>query len=91
MNEHDFEVVEEMKRSGGGFAKALAEAFHRADVYNFGRLRRAFPDFWSDYADAARRRRHKGTGGANDGAQQDGAAEGHDGASGAGGDSPSGG
>jgi hypothetical protein len=82
-------IVEEMARSGGGFAKALAEAFRRADAVNHGRLKRAFPEVWDHYADAARIRLHKGE--VDDGVESGGSSEGEGGTSGDGVDPPSGG
>lgn len=39
---------------GGGFASALAVAFRRADPGNRRRLREAFPDLISRYAEMAK-------------------------------------
>jgi 2-oxo-4-hydroxy-4-carboxy--5-ureidoimidazoline (OHCU) decarboxylase len=39
-----------MQRFGGGFVKALAEAFQRADTENRARIRTAFPEYWDKYA-----------------------------------------
>lgn len=50
MTEHETLVVEAMKRYGGGFVKALAMCFRRADLHNLKRLREAFPDYWTQYA-----------------------------------------
>jgi len=53
----ELEVVEAMRREGGGFVASLAEAFAHADPINFARLRLAFPDYWSEYERAAAVRR----------------------------------
>ncbi len=50
MNEKEFEVVEEMRKKGGSFVKALAECFHRADPANFKILKNAFrKKYWDKY------------------------------------------
>lgn len=46
----DYEVVAAMRRYGGSFARALADAFEHADPLHFQRLRSAFPDLWEEYA-----------------------------------------
>ena len=48
--EDDLKVVEAMIRFGGGFVKALGQAFEKADETNFNRLKEAFPEYWADYA-----------------------------------------
>ena len=42
-------VLTNMQKYGGGFVKALAGAFIRADRNNFNKLRNAFPDYWKEY------------------------------------------
>lgn len=49
MNEHEFKVVEQMEKKGGGFVQALAVCFHMADYINFNKLRLAFNDYWKEY------------------------------------------
>ena len=43
------ETVGAMRRYGGSFVKALADAFTAADAENFAKLRAAFPDYWEKY------------------------------------------
>lgn len=57
MNDQDIEVVEAMRRYGGGFVKALAEAVALADSVNLERIKNAFPEFWKGYRDLARQMR----------------------------------
>jgi hypothetical protein len=54
-NAEDWSTVEHMAHSGGGFVKALAEAFRHADAENWARLRTAFPSYWQTYNAMARR------------------------------------
>jgi len=42
-----------MRQYGGSFARALAEAWFKADVVNQQRLEQAFPDFFERYATVA--------------------------------------
>lgn len=42
-------TIDAMKRYGGSFVKALAEAFERADHMNFEKLKSAFPEYWQQY------------------------------------------
>jgi len=46
----DYQIVEAMRRYGGHFARALAEAAVRADPQNYATLKRAFPELWAEYA-----------------------------------------
>lgn len=45
-----------MRRYGGGFESALAEAWIRADHYNRETLARAFPDLLREYVQIAKER-----------------------------------
>lgn len=45
-----------MRRYGGGFESALAEAWIRADQYNRETLARAFPDLLREYVQIAKER-----------------------------------
>jgi hypothetical protein len=56
----EFEVVAAMTKYGGGFIKALAECFRRADHGNWRKLRATFSGYWAEYAEMARRDRHEG-------------------------------
>jgi hypothetical protein len=47
-------VLEAMERCGGSFVRALAAAYRAADPLNQERLRAAFPDYWTKYAEIAR-------------------------------------
>jgi len=50
MNEPtNWQIIAAMKKYGGGFAKALANAAACADETNLNRIKAAFPDFWLDY------------------------------------------
>jgi hypothetical protein len=55
MTEQEFEVVEAMETYGGNFVKALAECFHRADNFNFIKLQNAFPEYWKQYEEMAKK------------------------------------
>lgn len=49
MKDADLNTITAMSRFGGGFASSLANAFLKADAYNFRRLKEAFPDMWEEY------------------------------------------
>lgn len=51
MTEQEFEIIETMRKYGGGFVQALAECFMRADHINFAKLRLAFDNYWTQYKD----------------------------------------
>lgn len=53
----DWEIVRAMHTYGGHFAKALAAACHRADPPNLARIKTAFPELWTEYAQFARARK----------------------------------
>ena len=44
-----YEMINNMRRFGGSFVKALAEAFARADQFNFVKLCTAFPQLVDKY------------------------------------------
>lgn len=44
------EVLDAMERYGGGFVRALAEAWRKADSTNEEKLQRAFPEYWQQYS-----------------------------------------
>lgn len=54
MKDADLNTITAMSRFGGGFASALANAFLKADAYNFRRLKEAFPDMWEEYEKKAK-------------------------------------
>jgi hypothetical protein len=39
-----------MEKFGGSFVKALAECLHRADPFNYQKLKQAFPEYFLQYA-----------------------------------------
>jgi len=49
----DYEVINAMETYGGGFVKALAVAFRRADGTNFAKLRYTFDEYWKQYQQMA--------------------------------------
>lgn len=49
MTIQEYDVIEQMEQYGGSFVKALAKCFHRADLKNFAKLKRAFPEYWKQY------------------------------------------
>jgi len=49
MDDEERRVVAAMKKYGGSFVVALAEAFERADMQNFAKLRATFPEYWGQY------------------------------------------
>ena len=53
------EVIETMRKYGGGFASALAVAASHADDDNLVRLKRAFPDYWQVFESMAASKKSK--------------------------------
>lgn len=53
----DVEVIAAMIERGGSFVQALGRAAFRADAGNRERIKRAFPEIWSEYAQVANRLR----------------------------------
>lgn len=49
MNKDDYRVIENMEKYGGGFVKALAVCFQKADPINFIKLKIAFKNYWEEY------------------------------------------
>ncbi len=49
LNEEEFTTVENMDKHGGSFVKALANAFHHADMNNKHKLKETFSDYWAMY------------------------------------------
>ena len=43
----DYAIVQAMARFGGSFARALADAAHKADPENLAKLKAAFPELWT--------------------------------------------
>jgi hypothetical protein len=54
MRSHDIYVIQAMQRLGGSFVKALAEAALHADPENLEKLKAAFPEMWTKYAELHR-------------------------------------
>lgn len=52
----DFAVTEAMLVYGGSFVRALGRAARCADPVNLTRIKVAFPDLWTEYADIAKDR-----------------------------------
>lgn len=52
---NDMKVIECMQKYGGGFMKALAEAFLKADPINRWKIKGAFDDEWEEYRTMAER------------------------------------
>jgi hypothetical protein len=46
---YKYEMVEAMRKYGGGFVKCLAECFAHADQFNLKRLEAAFPEYVEQY------------------------------------------
>lgn len=46
----DYSVLREMIIHGGAFVKSLAECASKADLVNYRKLRKAFPDYFESYA-----------------------------------------
>ena len=54
MPDADMDVIEAMEKYGGSFVVALAQAFRRADLTNFAKLKAAFPEYWKQYEEMAK-------------------------------------
>ena len=50
----DFEVIAAMRKYGGDFAYALAEAAMRADAENLRRIKTTWPEYWAKYTEMAK-------------------------------------
>lgn len=55
ISDDEYKIVAMMEKYGGSFVKALAVAFYRADHGNFKKLKNAFPDYWKEYQDFAKK------------------------------------
>ncbi len=49
MTKEDLKIIEAMYKYGGGFVKALAECFLKADAENFIILKAVFSKYWTEY------------------------------------------
>lgn len=47
--ERDYQIVDAMECYGGGFVKALAQAWRHGDPINRRRIKMAFADYWQEY------------------------------------------
>lgn len=47
--ERDYWTVEAMRKYGGSFVQALAEAAQLADYVNLQKIKMAWPDYWDEY------------------------------------------
>jgi hypothetical protein len=54
MTTDDYDIIQAMRRFGGSFVRALAEAAQAADDVNFAKLKATWPEYWKKYADLAR-------------------------------------
>ncbi len=50
----DHQIISAMRRFGGSFARALAEAWSMGDDDNRARIKATWPDLWEEYADLAK-------------------------------------
>lgn len=53
--EKNYDIVEAMETYGGSFVQALAKCFLHADYQNFSKLKKAFPEYWNEYAEMAQK------------------------------------
>ncbi len=53
----DHDIVDAMIVYGGGFAARLGKLFRVADAQNQKKLKAAFPEFWTQYAEIVEIRR----------------------------------
>lgn len=51
--ERQYKTIEAMERYGGGFVKALALAYMKADPMNKARIEQAFPEVFEKYKEWA--------------------------------------
>lgn len=55
MNDQDRLTIEAMLTFGGSFVHALGSAAMRADSINLSRIKAAFPEYWEEYTEMAKR------------------------------------
>lgn len=53
------DIVDAMKKYGGGFIKSLADTYCKADSNNKIRIKNAFVDYWEQYKQIATDEREK--------------------------------
>ena len=51
----DYWTLKAMSQYGGGFVKALSHAAMQADDDNIERIKKAFPEYWSDYEETGKK------------------------------------
>jgi pyruvate/2-oxoacid:ferredoxin oxidoreductase beta subunit len=56
MTDQEYNVIEEMETYGGSFVKCLAMCFYKADEDNFKKLKDAFPEYWKQYEEMAKKK-----------------------------------
>ena len=49
MDSENYDIIEAMRKWGGGFVQRLAQCLYVADAENTRRLRLAFPEYWEQY------------------------------------------
>ena len=49
----DYPIIEAMKKYGGGFVKTLAELCWHADQENYRKIKKAWPEYFEQYAKMA--------------------------------------
>lgn len=54
----DWWTIEAMRKQGGSFVKALAEAAARADSRNLAIIKRSWPEYWEDYSEIGQKMRY---------------------------------
>lgn len=53
--DQDYDTIEAMLKFGGNFVYHLAAAAARADAQNYSKLKAAFPDYWKQYEEMAKK------------------------------------
>ncbi len=51
----DYEIVQAMHKYGGSFVKIIAQACEQADHLNYVKLKNAFPEYWKQYENMAKK------------------------------------
>lgn len=55
MTDQDLNVIQAMIRFGGSFVANLGKAALSADANNLQRIKDAFPEYWQQYTDMAKK------------------------------------
>ena len=45
----DLRIIEAMMAYGGSFVKSLAQCLYQADSVNYGKIKKALPDYFKEY------------------------------------------